>query len=502
MCNLAVHQECYGVPYIPEGQWLCRRCIQSPSTPVSCVLCPNKYGAFKQTDTGEWCHVVCAIWIPEVHFANTVFLEPIIGMDCIDKARWKLMCFICRKRNVGACIQCDKQNCYTAFHVTCAQQAGLFMNIQEEHDETLHHHHHNEKAHKKRRKTLNKSQVAEIQAEAEQSSLVEVRKRAYCDLHTPVDVLSPHTRAEIKKSGAYNSVEYEEALKRAKKLRMKKARKILAEKRNAPPVISLPVIPDERIKSIVQKVSIEDREGFFAKLMSYWLLKRYSRNGVPLLRRLQNSAIVRKQNSSLTPTRTVATAATATAEVIDSSSATTPTKKSSSAKKGENLDVKKLKEQLMHCRKLRQDLEKARILMELVRKRERMKRDMVRIEKLVHRYELNPFNGVFLQSLLNQLIVMDTNAIFTQPVDGALVPTYYTVIKQPMDFSKMQEKINQMAYRHLDEFEVDFKLIISNCFQFNPKNDFYYRVAAKLREKVNERWRRHVFKAFNTRSDK
>lgn len=61
----------------------------------NCDLCPNEGGAFKQTVTGEWVHLLCAIWIPETRVANEVFMEPITGVDRISKQRWKLVSYIC-----------------------------------------------------------------------------------------------------------------------------------------------------------------------------------------------------------------------------------------------------------------------------------------------------------------------------------------------------------------------------------------------------------------------
>ncbi|KAG7137765.1 NuA3 HAT complex component NTO1 like protein [Verticillium longisporum] len=57
-CDLAVHQECYGVPFIPEGQWLCRKCQLIGRGIPTCIFCPTTDGAFKQTNSSKWAHLL------------------------------------------------------------------------------------------------------------------------------------------------------------------------------------------------------------------------------------------------------------------------------------------------------------------------------------------------------------------------------------------------------------------------------------------------------------
>ncbi|CAF0805145.1 unnamed protein product [Adineta steineri] len=436
MCNMAVHQECYGVPYVPEGQWLCRRCFLSPSKSVQCVLCPNRFGAFKQVDDGErWAHVVCAIWIPEVHFANTVFLEPICNINQIPTARWRFTCYICKQKNVGACIQCAIRSCCTSFHVTCAQQAGLYMEIDEnDENESI--------ANDDVSNGPSSNKYKKQPPKDSNRSPPPIRRRAYCHHHTPMEVVRSKTKGRKNKDESE-----EEALERIQKERMKTARKILAERRKCDRSVSVPVVPKEKMEAVLNKVTFSDRDNFFKRIQAYWTLKRMSRSGVPLLKRLQNQRSTKKKSNNAS-------------EYTD----------------------KQLSQQMIQWRRLRQDLERTRLLVELIRKREKLKRDLIKIDQQVLDNQIRPLN-VFLHHLLDLLEQIDDCHYFANPVDETEVPTYYSFITHPMDFSTIKKKIDRDEYTNLDQFENDFGLIIKNCHFFNEAKSPFYKAATKLRDK-------------------
>ncbi|XP_050182846.1 bromodomain and PHD finger-containing protein 3 isoform X3 [Myiozetetes cayanensis] len=430
ICNLAVHQECYGVPYIPEGQWLCRCCLQSPSRPVDCVLCPNKGGAFKQTSDGRWAHVVCAIWIPEVCFANTVFLEPIEGINNIPPARWKLTCCICKQKGMGAAIQCHKVNCYTAFHVTCAQRAGLFMKIEPMRETSIN------------------------------GTTFTVRKTAYCESHSPPGMVKKRSPAasgdgqedtgKDKGEEEANSAPPKGSLKKNQvklKQKIKKESGDVTKCRSSVPMLTITQIPSYRLNKICSGLSLQRKNQFMQRLHNYWLLKRQARNGVPLIRRL-HSHLQSQRNTE---------------------------------QKEQDEKTSAVKEELKYWQKLRHDLERARLLIELIRKREKLKREQVKVQQAAMELQLTPFN-VLLRTTLDLLQEKDAAQIFTEPVNLNEVPDYLEFISNPMDFSTMRRKLESHLYRTLDEFEEDFNLIVTNCMRYNAKDTIFHRAAVRLRD--------------------
>lgn len=82
---------------------------------------------------------------------------------------------------------------------------------------------------------------------------VSVRKTVYCDVHTPADSDCTPCLTGADSSEDDNKSASAKKAKEKSKLKMKKARKILAEKRNALPVVSIPIIPQSRFVFIDYK---------------------------------------------------------------------------------------------------------------------------------------------------------------------------------------------------------------------------------------------------------
>lgn len=124
-CNVAVHQQCYGVEVVPEDQWMCALCEYrrksskkaQPNDSPDCALCPVKGGALKIIATTKvssitnmsgavYAHLFCSQWIPETYIGDMEKMEPVMNVEGVREERWKLLCSICKEK-YGACIQCS-----------------------------------------------------------------------------------------------------------------------------------------------------------------------------------------------------------------------------------------------------------------------------------------------------------------------------------------------------------------------------------------------------------
>ena len=279
-CDLAVHQECYGVPYIPEGQWLCRKCQLIGRGTPTCIFCPNTEGAFKQTNSSKWAHLLCATWIPEVNLGNTSLMEPVVDVEKVPSTRWKLSCYICNQK-MGASIQCSYKSCYQPFHPTCARRAQLYLKM---------------KSSPGANSLMDKSQL-----------------RAYCDKHVPAEWRAEHdTENAMERATDY----YKHAMRgrkwadsRASALALVPSqaetgfdaetagpRLVLTNKRGQKQrsvwrlPSGAPVIPEVILKSIegsLQKFMVRKKKEYVSEACKYWTLKREARRGAALLKRLQ-----------------------------------------------------------------------------------------------------------------------------------------------------------------------------------------------------------------------
>lgn len=91
-----------------------------------------------------------------------------------------------------------------------------------------------------------------------------------------------------------------------------------------------------------------------------------------------------------------------------------------------------------------------------------------------------PLSYVTCDKIINYLIKHPDSWPFLCPVNKKDAPSYYKIIKKPMDLGTIRSKLNNMQYNNNDEFAADIYLVLQNCELYNPASSIEYRCGRKL----------------------
>uniref|UniRef100_A0A8C4SIN3 Bromo domain-containing protein n=1 Tax=Erpetoichthys calabaricus TaxID=27687 RepID=A0A8C4SIN3_ERPCA len=77
---------------------------------------------------------------------------------------------------------------------------------------------------------------------------------------------------------------------------------------------------------------------------------------------------------------------------------------------------------------------------------------------------------------------------FLEPVNPRLVLGYRKIVKNPMDFLTMREKLLRGGYCSCDEFAADAQLVFDNCQLFNEDTSAVGMAGHSMRKFFESRW--------------
>ncbi|ORY86428.1 histone acetyltransferase GCN5 [Protomyces lactucae-debilis] len=97
-----------------------------------------------------------------------------------------------------------------------------------------------------------------------------------------------------------------------------------------------------------------------------------------------------------------------------------------------------------------------------------------------------PGHYAVLQALLTEMQNSPAAWPFVNPVSREDVPDYYEVIKEPMDLTSMEFKLENDQYESVEQFIYDAKLIFNNCRSYNNETTTYYKNSTKLEKALRD----------------
>eukprot|EP00250_Pteridium_aquilinum_P006665 c16535_g1_i1 orf=780-2495(+) len=94
------------------------------------------------------------------------------------------------------------------------------------------------------------------------------------------------------------------------------------------------------------------------------------------------------------------------------------------------------------------------------------------------------------RNILKKLMGHEDGWIFNEPVDAVKLglSDYHSVIKKPMDFGTVKNKLEKRQYASLPEFADDVKLTLNNAMTYNPPGNDVHQSAKVLQTMFQKDW--------------